>query len=299
MTVSNKASETSSPTAATTNQSGVTSPHTPPTPTPAPNLTTSPTSATLTTSKSDLTIINPVSSPRVPSTKKMADEQEKQLAPILPADAATVAGGGEGVDADNAVLEAEENGEGTRTVSGRVLARWRRMVRKWKKEEVEKVQADDPEAGFSKEGGRANKVPYWQLYRYVDRISLMYIVVGTVSGIINGAVAPLLNVLIGQVANIASRYESQYPNYEGNFLSDVTRLLLYLGILGATTLVFGYLQTFCWAIAAEKQTKIIREKYFSSILRQELAWFDKNPAGELTTRISSDVNTMYDGMGEK
>lgn len=43
----------------------------------------------------------------------------------------------------------------------------------------------------------------------------------------------------------------------------------------------------------------MREKYFASVVKQDLDWFTKHPSGELTSRISSDVNQMNDGMGEK
>lgn len=43
----------------------------------------------------------------------------------------------------------------------------------------------------------------------------------------------------------------------------------------------------------------MREKYFASVVKQDLTWFSLHPSGELTSRISSDVNQMYNGMGEK
>ncbi|KAJ2875388.1 hypothetical protein FB639_004004, partial [Coemansia asiatica] len=55
----------------------------------------------------------------------------------------------------------------------------------------------------------------------------------------------------------------------------------------------------CWAIAAENQGLRIRKLYYKSIMRQDIGWFDTIKTGELTTRITNDVNLVQEGLGEK
>ena len=43
----------------------------------------------------------------------------------------------------------------------------------------------------------------------------------------------------------------------------------------------------------------IREHYLAAILRQNIAFFDKLGAGEITTRITADTNLVQDGISEK
>ena len=43
----------------------------------------------------------------------------------------------------------------------------------------------------------------------------------------------------------------------------------------------------------------IREQYLYAILRQNIGFFDKLGAGEITTRITADTNLVQDGMSEK
>ena len=38
---------------------------------------------------------------------------------------------------------------------------------------------------------------------------------------------------------------------------------------------------------------------FKSILRQEIGWFDVYKSGELTTRLTEDVNKIKEGMADK
>ena len=50
---------------------------------------------------------------------------------------------------------------------------------------------------------------------------------------------------------------------------------------------------------AERQSRRIRKKLFSAILRQEVGWFDIYKSGELTNRLTDDINKIKDGIGDK
>ena len=59
----------------------------------------------------------------------------------------------------------------------------------------------------------------------------------------------------------------------------------FVGIgFGATLLNYLYVAFFL--IAAERQTRRMRERFFRSIMRQEIGWFDTNDTGELATRLT-------------
>jgi ATP-binding cassette subfamily B (MDR/TAP) protein 1 len=46
-------------------------------------------------------------------------------------------------------------------------------------------------------------------------------------------------------------------------------------------------------------TKRIREAYLRSVLRQNIGFFDTLGAGEVTTRITSDMHLIQEGISEK
>ena len=54
-----------------------------------------------------------------------------------------------------------------------------------------------------------------------------------------------------------------------------------------------------WVYTGERLTRQIRERYLRAILRQNIAYFDKIGAGEITTRITSDTHLIQDGISEK
>jgi ABC-type multidrug transport system fused ATPase/permease subunit len=59
--------------------------------------------------------------------------------------------------------------------------------------------------------------------------------------------------------------------------------------VASISMVFSYLQNALFMMAAEKQAKKIRTVLFSSILKQDIGWFDVYKGGELTTRLTELV----------
>ena len=73
----------------------------------------------------------------------------------------------------------------------------------------------------------------------------------------------------------------------GNEFLEAINLQTYtfLGI-GASVFVLAYIQISFFQTAAERQVYKIRLKYYHAVLRQNIAWFDANPTGEISTRLS-------------
>jgi ATP-binding cassette subfamily B (MDR/TAP) protein 1 len=56
----------------------------------------------------------------------------------------------------------------------------------------------------------------------------------------------------------------------------------------------------CWIVTGERQASRIRSTYLKTILRQDLAFFDKDTnTGEVVGRMSGDTVLIQDAMGEK
>ena len=57
-------------------------------------------------------------------------------------------------------------------------------------------------------------------------------------------------------------------------------------MLGVINFLTGWIQVMFFQFAATRQVKKIRVAYFQSILKQEIAWFDLNPTGEINSRLN-------------
>lgn len=83
------------------------------------------------------------------------------------------------------------------------------------------------------------------------------------------------------------------------YYHTLTHNVLYFVYLGIGEFVTVYISTVGFIYAGEHITQKIRENYLRAILRQNIAYFDKLGAGEVTTRITADTNLIQDGISEK
>lgn len=83
------------------------------------------------------------------------------------------------------------------------------------------------------------------------------------------------------------------------FESQLAIFSLYYVILGVLIYLSSLIQITCWQTSCERQVHRIRRNFFRSVLRQELSWFDKNQAGELSAKFNDDIERIRDGLGEQ
>lgn len=93
-------------------------------------------------------------------------------------------------------------------------------------------------------------------------------------------------------------------HFQGNlsqpdFSSQLSHFTLYFIYLAIGEFVTIYICTVGFIYTGEHIAGKIREQYLAAILRQNIAFFDKLGAGEITTRITADTNLVQDGISEK
>lgn len=84
-----------------------------------------------------------------------------------------------------------------------------------------------------------------------------------------------------------------------DFYRELCKNVLYFVYLGIGEFITTYICTIGFIYTGEHVTQKIREHYLEAILRQNIGYFDKLGAGEVTTRITADTNLIQDGVSEK
>ena len=142
------------------------------------------------------------------------------------------------------------------------------------------------------------KVTFLTLYRYATRNDLIIVAISSVMAIAGGAIMPLMTVIFGQLAGLFQDFFQGLTTqaYFDSQLSYYTLYFIYLAIAEFCTI---YICTVGYIYTGEHITQKIREHYLAAILRQNIAFFDKLGAGEITTRITADMNLIQDGISEK
>ncbi|KAJ6146531.1 hypothetical protein N7497_008513 [Penicillium chrysogenum] len=108
----------------------------------------------------------------------------------------------------------------------------------------------------------------------------------------------LFTILFGSLATAFQKIMLRTIPYD-EFYDQLTTNVLYFIYLGIGEFVTVYVSTVGFIYTGEHVTQKIREHYLEAILRQNIAYFDKLGAGEVTTRITADTNLIQDGVSEK
>uniref|UniRef100_A0A8C2CAS7 ATP-binding cassette sub-family B member 5 n=1 Tax=Cyprinus carpio TaxID=7962 RepID=A0A8C2CAS7_CYPCA len=157
------------------------------------------------------------------------------------------------------------------------------------------------------ENEKVEMVGPFEIFRYADGVDIFLMLLGTIMSMANGAVLPLMVIVFGDMTNsfvddtIADNLPpSECLNSSNETLGEqMTRHAINYSIMGFVVLVAAYMQVAFWTLAAGRQVKKLRKKFFHSIMKQEIGWFDINETGQLNTRLTDDVYKINEGIGDK
>ncbi|PVH90867.1 multidrug resistance protein-like protein 1 [Periconia macrospinosa] len=142
------------------------------------------------------------------------------------------------------------------------------------------------------------KVGYFALFRYADKKDVAVMFVAMLASIIAGACLPLMTLVYGNFAGSFTSFSVDSSTRQ-HFQHQTNQFTLYFVYIGIGSFVSVYIGMVGFSYTGERITQKIRELYLRAIFRQNIAFFDFLGSGEVTTRISSDMVMVQDGIGQK
>ncbi|RWR80846.1 ABC transporter [Cinnamomum micranthum f. kanehirae] len=153
----------------------------------------------------------------------------------------------------------------------------------------------DSEKSKREEDDSNNTVPFYKLFAFADSTDVFLMIVGTVAAVANGVALPLMALLMGEVVNA---FGGTTDNHD--LVEKVSKVSLKFTYLAVGSGLASFFQVACWMITGERQAARIRNLYLKTILRQDIAFFDKETnTGEVIGRMSGDTVRIQEAMGEK
>ncbi|KAM8810396.1 ATP-binding cassette sub-family B member 5 [Eudromia elegans] len=162
-----------------------------------------------------------------------------------------------------------------------------------------------------KEKPKKKVVGIFELFRYADWVDILLMIVGLIAAAANGTGLPLMIIVFGDMTNsfVQSGLESYTPENASvnesvcfvpvDIEGVMTKFAYYYVGIGCAVLVLSTIQVWTFLTAATRQSTRIRQKFFFAVLHQEMAWFDATQIGTLNTRLTDDINTIHEGIGDK
>uniref|UniRef100_A0A8C7PJ99 ATP-binding cassette sub-family B member 5 n=1 Tax=Oncorhynchus mykiss TaxID=8022 RepID=A0A8C7PJ99_ONCMY len=157
----------------------------------------------------------------------------------------------------------------------------------------------------------------WLQFRYATGCEVLLMIIGLLCAALHGIALPLMCVVFGQMTDsfVQSGQQLNLTDLESqsfnNIIIIVVKILIfnlqsldtihayYFVGIGCAVFLLGTFQVMLFLLTATKQTKRIREKYFHAILHQQMSWFDTHQIGVLNVRLTDDINTINEGLGDK
>ncbi|XP_050298459.1 ATP-dependent translocase ABCB1 [Anthonomus grandis grandis] len=138
------------------------------------------------------------------------------------------------------------------------------------------------------------KASLWSITK-LNKPEWFYIVIGCIGAAAMGAAMPIFAVLFGEILNVLQNTDHDYVRSETN------KYALIFVLTGVLAMVSTFLQMSMFGIAGEKLTLRIRSKMFESLLRQEIAYFDRksNGVGALCSKLSNEAAQVQGATGQR
>ncbi|CAG2171456.1 unnamed protein product, partial [Oppiella nova] len=130
--------------------------------------------------------------------------------------------------------------------------------------------------------------------------------IGFIGALVASMSWPSLNILFGSIVDVFVNYES--GKRETNNTNAMTASEFMNEIYTLSTIQFGawilitlanFIVMTLFPLAALNQIHTIKIKYFQSVLKQEISWFDSKSSGDFASRVSADLKRVEDGLNEK
>lgn len=82
-------------------------------------------------------------------------------------------------------------------------------------------------------------------------------------------------------------------------MSSIDSNLLIVVYLAIGQFAAIYIHLTCWSLRGARLAQRLREHYFRTLLQKEVAFFDNLSAGEVSSRLTADIQTIRAGTSEK
>lgn len=155
------------------------------------------------------------------------------------------------------------------------------------------------------DAGPPRKGSYTDLLRFGTAQELSLNGLGLLAAIAAGVCQPLMIFIFGDIITAFVDYSTaavtgaDLTGPRERLLSKIDQSALYLVYIGIAMWVATYLYISIYIWNGERISRRIRQAYLKSALRQNIGYWDKLGAGEVTTRLTTDMATVQRGLSEK
>ncbi|KAK1550978.1 hypothetical protein Q3G72_028162 [Acer saccharum] len=142
---------------------------------------------------------------------------------------------------------------------------------------------DDGSSGKHEEMIRTKPGSLRMVLKDSDWKDVLLMVMGSIGSVADGSAMALIMLCLGSLMN---GYGSSTLT-----LHDIDKYAMSLMYVAVAVGSGAFLEGFCWARTAERQTLRLRRRYLGAVLRQDVGFFDTNHGVSMTSQVVSSIST--------
>mgnify|MGYP000022702068 CR=1 FL=1 len=120
-----------------------------------------------------------------------------------------------------------------------------------------------------------------KFFSYITLYDKLLLFIGSISAIAAGAILPSVSLIMGNVANAFTGGGGSSGSSGGDIISNMSYIASYVILIAMSLFIFSYLFFAFWQHLAENIVTDLRRRYIFALMRQEIAYFEKNKVEEL------------------
>ncbi|GMP33970.1 hypothetical protein CsSME_00007054 [Camellia sinensis var. sinensis] len=120
--------------------------------------------------------------------------------------------------------------------------------------------------------------------KHSDGLDMLLMALGTIGCVADGACMSAIMLVLANLMNGYAAATSLTPKVINTYALSLLYVAIGVGI-------GGFLEGFCWARTAERQTSRLRTRYLQAVLRQEVGFFDTFQGASMTSQVVTSITT--------
>lgn len=113
-----------------------------------------------------------------------------------------------------------------------------------------------------------------------------------------GCSMPLMSIVFGTLSDSLGAFQAGHLSAD-ELSAVINAKVLYFVYIAIGIMITTYVYVAVFTYTAENSAHTLRIAYLEGVLRQDIAYFDKEGGGSVSTRLITDTQLVQDGIGEK
>ncbi|XP_054713948.1 mitochondrial potassium channel ATP-binding subunit-like [Uloborus diversus] len=131
----------------------------------------------------------------------------------------------------------------------------------------------------------------WKKFLLLVKSEVYYIIFAVVSALVVAYLNIRIPIALGDIVNVVSSFtfDQMYGQDAATFISELRKPainLIYMYLV-QSLFTFAYISTL--SVSGERVARNMRRELFSSVIEQDIAFFDAHKTGEISSRLTNDV----------